>query len=246
MAMKRAMHGTACTGIWPITGNPCRNAPRPGHETCAAHNPGGDLRRMIPEHLRCTGTNKESGERCLRYHATGGKVCAMHGGNAKQVRGKAKKRTAVEKVKDLVATYGLPIDIAPEQAILDEVHRTAGHVAWLEQQVHALTEGELVWGITRVKEGGEDYGTTEEAVPHALLKLYNEERDRLVRVCTAALKAGIEERRVKLAEQQGALVANVIRAILNDLNLTPAQSALVSEIVPKHLRALAATTAATN
>lgn len=241
MAMKRAMHGIACTGVWPITGNPCRNAPRPGHDTCAAHNPDGDLRRVIPDQQRCTGTNKESGERCLRYHAPGGKVCAMHGGNAKQVRSKAGERTAAEKVKNLVATYGLPVEITPEQAILDEVHRTAGHVAWLQQQVHALTEGELVWGITRVKEGGEDRGTTEEAVPHALLKLYHEERDRLVRVCAAALKAGIEERRVKLAERDGALVAEAIRAILADLKLDAAQRALVSTIVPQHLRALALT-----
>lgn len=241
--LRRAKPGeTPCTAVWPITSNPCRNAPQSGRDTCDAHAPEGDLRAPAPpEEQRCTATNRESGERCRRYHRSGGNVCALHGGNARQVRNKADKRTAVEKVKALVTTYGLPVDIAPEQAILDEVHRTAGHVAWLEQQVHALTEGELAWGITRVKEGGDDRGTTEEAVPHALLRLYNEERDRLVRVCTAALKAGIEERRVKLAERDGALVAEVIRGILGDLKLTAEQRALVSIVVPQHLRALALT-----
>jgi hypothetical protein len=229
-----------CVGVWPITGSTCKNPAEDGYGTCAAHDPDGDRRPPPPaDEQRCTATNKESGERCRRKHITGGKVCRSHGGNAKQNRAAAGQRTADKKARALVATYGLPIDIAPDQAILDEVHRTAGHVAWLERQVHALTEGELVWGITRVKEGGEDRGTTEEAVPNALLRLYNEERDRLVRVCTAALKAGIEERRVKLAERDGALIAEVIRAILDDLKLTSKQWALVSTVVPQHLRALA-------
>lgn len=233
---------TRCTGIWPITGNPCRNAPRDGHDTCEAHDPAGDQRRPPPpDGRRCVGTNKESGEPCRFPLPETARVCRHHGGaNQKSKDGRA-KRTAEQKARAMVTTYGLPVEIAPEQAILDEVHRTAGHVAWLEHQVHALTEGELVWGITRVKEGGEDRGTTEEAAPHALLKLYNEERDRLVRVCTAALKAGIEERRVKLAERDGALVAEVIRSILHDLKLTSQQWALVSTIVPQHLRALALT-----
>jgi hypothetical protein len=151
---------------------------------------------------------------------------------------KAKDVKAEAKVRELADTYGLPVETTPEQAILDEVHRTAGHVAWLEQQVHALTRGELVWGITKVKEGGDDAGVTEEAVPHALLRLYQEERKHLVTVCAAALRAGIEERRVKLAEQQGALVAQVIRAVLADLELTPQQQARVPVVVPARLREL--------
>ncbi|MFJ4261906.1 hypothetical protein ACIPYU_05615 [Paenarthrobacter nicotinovorans] len=54
-----------------------------------------------------------------------------------------------------------------------------------------------------------------------------------------ALKAGIEERKVKLAESQVAFVADAIRRILAALNLSPAQQALVPEIVPQQLRLLA-------
>lgn len=230
-------------------GSACRKNRRDGHDTCWTHR----ADRELPDEQRCTAkitggqTRKDqAGRRCRKPRVPGLPVCETHGGNSPRAREAAKQRLETEKARKLVATYGLPVEISPQDAILAEVHRTAGHVAWLEQQVHALTEGELVWGITRVKEGGDDRGTTEEAVPHALLKLYNEERDRLVRVCAAALKAGVEERRVKLAEQQGALVADVIRSILADLKLTPTQSALVSEVVPRHLRALAATTAATN
>lgn len=180
----------------------------------------------------CNG-NRKDGSPCEGPAVTGSDKCRMHLGR------KAEDVIAEAKVRELADTYGLPVETTPEQAILDEVQRTAGHVAWLEQQVHALTRGELVWGITKVKEGGDDAGVTEEAVPHALLRLYQEERKHLVTVCAAALRAGIEERRVKLAEQQGALVAQVIRAILGDLKLTSEQRDMVPEVVPRHLRALA-------
>lgn len=72
------------------------------------------------------------------------------------------------------------------------------------------------------------------------MQLFNEERDRLVKVCGAALRAGIEERRVKLAEQQGILVAVVIRRILTRLKLNEAQLGLVATVVPEELRALTA------
>lgn len=96
-----------------------------------------------------------------------------------------------------------------------------------------------MWGTTRRKVGGDDWGVTQEAGPSVWLTLYMRERDHLVKVCTQAIKAGIEERRVRLAEQQGALVAGVIRLILGDLHLTPEQLALVPVIVPQRLRELA-------
>lgn len=242
MPRRPSFGDTLCNGIWPISGKPCKCAARKGMETCPAHDPAGDQRiPPPPDEIRCTAANKESGERCRNGHGPGGKVCGMHGGKARQVVAKAAKRTAAEKVKKMAATYGLPVEITPERAILAEVHRTAGHVAWLEHQVHALTEGELVWGITRVKEGGEDRGTTEEAVPHALLKLYQVERSHLAKVCADAIRVGIEARQVKLAEDQGAMVAQAIRAILDDLKLTAAQRAMVATVVPQHLRALALT-----
>ena len=69
--------------------------------------------------------------------------------------------------------------------------------------------------------------------------LYERERKHLVAVAAAALKAGVEERRVRLAEQQGNLVADVIRRILDALDLSPAQRERVPEVVPAQLRLLA-------
>jgi hypothetical protein len=229
-----------CTGVWPITGNACKNAAEPGYDTCLAHDLPGDKRwPPPPDEQRCTSTNKESGERCRNGHGPGGKVCGKHGGNAKQNREAADRRVAEQKARKLVATYGLPLEITPERAILDEVHRTAGHVAWLEQQIHALNLDDVIWGVTREKNGGEDRGTTWEAVPHAFIKLYQTERAHLAKVSADAIRVGIEERHVKLAEQQGSMVAQAIKDILADLHLTAEQRALVSTIVPQRLRELA-------
>lgn len=142
--------------------------------------------------------------------------------------------------KAAVHTYGLPREVAPDVALLEEVHRTAGHVAWLHDRVREFEDqNDLVWGKTKRKTGGEDWGETEEAAPNIWLKLYQQERTHLVRVCSEAIRAGIEERRVKLAESQGALLVQVIRAILGDLDLTAEQQAKVSDVVPRHLRAVA-------
>lgn len=100
----------------------------------------------------------------------------------------------------------------------------------------------LVWGQTeyRDKTGGEDAGQTvvEQAGINIWYQLYMKEREHLTKVSALALRAGIEERKIKLAESQGELVAAVLQRILNALNLTPEQWATVPVIVPRELRAL--------
>lgn len=101
----------------------------------------------------------------------------------------------------------------------------------------------LVWGQTeyRDKTGGEDAGQTvvEQAGINIWYQLYMKEREHLAKVSSLALKAGIEERKIKLAESQGELVAAVLKRILNALDLSPAQWEQVPVIVPRELRALA-------
>lgn len=177
----------------------------------------------------------------------GGTRCRKHGGSSPQARRAAEKRIAEEKAQDIMAsavrTLGLPKDIDPGKALLDEIHWTAGHVAWLREKVQELEDEQLVWGKTQHEDGIGPQGavdvTTEKAGPSVWYELYMKERDHLAKVCALALRAGIEERKVKLAESQGALVAEAIRAILGALNLTPEQQALVPQIVPQQLRLLA-------
>ncbi|WP_415648552.1 hypothetical protein [Stackebrandtia soli] len=126
----------------------------------------------------------------------------------------AQKSIASEAVK----VFGLDLEVDPRDALLAEVHRTAGAIDWLREQIQVLDPTEV---------------TDSPWIP-----LYRQERKHLIDVCRAAISAGIEERRVRLAEQQGTLLADVIRGILGDLDLTPDQAARVSEVVPQRLRAL--------
>lgn len=214
--------------------------------------------RQIPEGFeefrsdgrrRCWGRSKNTGSQCNANAMTGQNVCRFHGGAAPHSRKAAEKRVAEERVRRFVETYGRKIETTATEALLDEVQWTAGHVTWLRERVQEIEseavvaaadrEHPLVWGVTKEKSGGEDRGTTEEAAPNVWLKLYQQERSHLVKVCEVAIRAGIEERRVRLAEAQGALIAQAIRAILGELQLTPDQQARVPDIVPRHLRALA-------
>ena len=166
--------------------------------------------------------------------------CKLHGGSTWSVSKGSHLRLVEREMRQKMQTYGAPLDISPADALLSEVHRTAGHVKWLGDCIAELEPDALTWGTTQIKTGGHDGGTTEAAEPHVLLRLYQQERAHLVKVSAEAIRCGIEERRVKLAESQGALVAGVIRAILGDLHLTAEQQAMVSDVVPRRLRELAA------
>jgi hypothetical protein len=146
-----------------------------------------------------------------------------------------------QQARELVKTYGLPIDISPTEALLEEVRWTAGHVAWLRQRVQETEQQQLTVGVAeqRIDPGG---GKTVKikTAPNVWLDLYAAERRHLVDVCAAALRAGIEERQIRLAERHGQLMEVFIRGVLADLLLTPAQEALVPTVVPRRLRELIA------
>ena len=195
------------------------------------------------EGRQCTATSKQSGERCRRAPIKGGTVCKIHGGGSGKVQAAADRRLAEVEMQDAVKTLGLPVDIDPAKALLDEIAYTYGHVQWLRAKVQELGSDELVWGKVQTDAGIGPQGpvdtTTEKSGPNVWYQMYLTEREHLVKVTSAALRAGIEERRVKLAEQQGDLVAAVVNRILAALNLTPEQAAMVPIIVPREFRALA-------
>ncbi|CAH0255550.1 hypothetical protein SRABI83_03234 [Arthrobacter sp. Bi83] len=190
---------------------------------------------------------KRAGQLCQLTPPAGATRCRFHGGASPQAKAAADRRVAEHEARETmtkaVRTLGLPIDVDPGKALLDEIHWTAGHVAWLRDKVQELEDEELVWGKTQHDDGVGPQGivdvTTEKAAPSVWYELYMKEREHLAKVCALALRAGIEERKVKLAESQGLLVADVIRRILGALGLTPEQQQLVPEIVPRELRALA-------
>jgi hypothetical protein len=109
--------------------------------------------------------------------------------------------------------------VDPHTALLEELHRTAGAGAWL---------GAVVADLKQSQVGGES----------VWVKLWAEERDRLVKVAKACVDVGIEERRVRLAEQAGAQLAGVVRAVLDRLALSEEQRVLALSVVPEEFRRL--------
>jgi len=224
------------------------------HPKCVAHN-----NRALP-----CGRPAMRGQKVCATH--GGRATDAKRKAAKVIAQQEADAAKIRACKTLGVRFD-GLNISPTEALLEEVTWTYVHVQWLRSKVQELEDrasqdtvitgdedGEpvtierpgghaLIWGQVEFKSktGGDDWGktTVDRAGPNAWYELYSRERDRLIKVCSEAIRAGIEERRVQLAEQQGALVAEAIRRILDDLNLTPEQTARVGDIVPRHLRAIA-------
>lgn len=187
----------------------------------------------------CTARTK-NGRQCRNPAIPGGNVCRIHGGNAPQVRAKAQARLAEQQAQQQARLLGARQDIHPAEALLELVQRTASEVAYWRERVTQLDPQLLTWGITeqttKTSPDGTETTSKHAAQAHIAYRLYIDAANRLANYSTAALKAGIDERRIQLAEQQGSLVENAIRQILNALNLTPTQQALIPTVVPAALR----------
>lgn len=163
---------------------------------------------------QCIATSRRSGERCKRPALVGATVCSKHGGSAPQVKAAAARRVEAMKASAALARIGQRVDADPQAHLLDVIAYQAGLVAYWRERVESLDEDSLTWGTTKVKIGGDDGGETREAKPHVAYVLLDEAQGKLVRYCSEALKAGIAERQVRLAEQQGALMSGLLRAVL--------------------------------
>lgn len=191
---------------------------------------------------QCTATSKQSGQQCKRAAAPNQKVCVIHGARARQNVAAAERRRKEEAARADAARFAARTDIHPAEALLELVHYQAGIVTYWRSRVEDVDAKDLEWGTTQHREGSGPEGPidveTKEAVPHIAYRLLVEAQDKLAAYAAAALKAGVDERRVRIAETQGAAVAGAIRAILDQLHLTPEQAELVPTVVPAQLRLL--------
>lgn len=163
--------------------------------------------------LQCTATSKQTGEQCKRPKQHGTEVCRFHGAG-----GPNSERGLRRKYQRQAQTYGEPVDIDPHNALLEEVRRTAGHVEWLGMVVSDLEQEQLTRGHTKtiqMPDGGRRVEA--ETAINVWIKLYQQERDRLVRVSKQAIDANIEEKLVKIEEHKAQTLASVVRNIVEDL-----------------------------
>ena len=194
--------------------------------------------------MRCS-AKRRNGEGCGAWAVKGATVCRMHGGSSPQARAAAARRVQEEKAAKAAQRLAQPIETDPSQALLDLVSSAAGEVAYWRNRVDEIQdrdEKRLTSGLTKITEGKDRGGVTTlrtvETIAAIEYRMWTAAQDRLAQYATAALRAGVEERRVRLAEDQGALVAQVIRRILDRLDLSEWQAEMVGSVVPEELRAL--------
>lgn len=196
-------------------------------------------------HEKCTGHSSRTGKPCKQNPIDGLTVCKFHGGGTKAARAAGARRVTEAAATAEAARFATRRDIHPADALLELVQWTAGEVDYWRTKVDQLGDDELAGMLTTKTEVGQDKGqptalTTKEAAEHIYLRMLAKASDRLATYAAAALRAGVDERRIRLAEAQGNAVAMVIRRILDALDLTDTQAELVPTIVPRELRALAA------
>ncbi len=189
-----------------------------------------ERRRLEPREQKykiCGADSRRLGRKCERPAGWGTDhvgygPCKLHGGTLKGVRAQAHKTMIMEEMQ---GTFGanMPVDIHPTDALLELVKMTAGYVRWLNKEVGDLAS------VTQYNKqtGGKD--------TDALVRMLGEYTDRLARFSKMALDAGVEERMVRLAEQQGDLIAIVIVDLLDSLNLTVPQREVAPQLVREAL-----------
>lgn len=133
--------------------------------------------------------------------------CKLHGGKTPNHN----KSAQVAIAKAEAAKYGTPIEMGPAESLLAELARTHGWISFFESQVGDLKVNQLAWGQTRRKIGGEDNGSTYEAKASIWFQLLQEQRKHLIAVVDSCTRSGVAEHMMRLAEDQGRMVAGVIQ-----------------------------------
>ena len=165
--------------------------------------------------------------------------CRRHGGASPQ----AQVAGVVELAKREAAVMGQPLDISPGDALLQCIQIAAGEVQFASEQIARLEAGEAVGPVVTTSRGSSKdrgkFAEIHEGAPalHIWIRVRQQAMDRLVNYSSVAIKAGLEERRVKIAEQTGQLIASAVRGILEELGV--ADRPETPGVVRRHLTLVA-------
>lgn len=170
-------------------------------------------------------------------------LCVYHAGQTpagKKSAATIAAKEAVEDVRKQMVVYGEKVDISPEQALLEEVQRCVGVVRWIEAKIGNWSDVAVdpeTGMLPLMRDVYARNNTVITDTEHAAwLKVYQFERQHLARTAKMCIDAGISERIVKLAEQQGDLIFRVLRECLSRLGL--ADNPQLPLLVPVVIREL--------
>lgn len=195
------------------------------------------------KHCGAQRANQPPGTLCTRNKGWGTSHpgvghCKRHGGSTPSQTKAAEREIAEQAVVKLMLVDPSDMqDIDARDVLAEELWRSRAAVIVLGQLVNdlGLDEGGL-YARTYHVSGLE----TGEAKPHVLWVMLMEERKHLRSVAVEAAKAGVEARRIELAEAQANAVAMLLRAVFADpeLALDQARQHVAAQVAARHLRAL--------
>jgi hypothetical protein len=190
----------------------------------------------------CGAKNKQGNGTCSKTAGWGTNHpgtghCRLHAGNTPGGNASA--------AKEEMQIMGIAIEMDPFDALLSCVSIAAGEVAYCTRRIEQLRPDEVV--ITHWEEqsyqNDDGEGVTNTKVSNAAeLNLWIRTRQRsvdsLARYSKMAIDAGVDERRVALAEKWGDQIASLLKGVLDDLELTQRQKKEAPEIVRRHMAIL--------
>jgi len=138
-------------------------------------------------------------------------------------------RMIKDKAEKACKMLNLDVDyshVAPETALLEEVRRSYGIVAWFDRQIEDFGWKDLV------------DQTDDVPVVAAWYRIYHEERAHLARVSKMAVDAGVAVKTLALMEVQAAQLARAIQQVLDGLHLNPEQVAAAPTLLRQALTAI--------
>ena len=206
-----------------------------GHASCSAHK---------------TGTNPL--EPCTKAPKAGLRVCRSHGGAGAHVAAAAQQRLALMGAQGEIGELMRECDI-PEQHPVDgllEVVRVSGSMMrLLTIKVGELAEEPSISEVLVESKGGElstrrvadedafwGLNSQGEMTPHTYVQLLKIWTERYERACKTALDAGIEERRIRLAEDTTETFFAALSKAVVTAELDPAARAALNTALANELR----------
>lgn len=176
--------------------------------------------------MRLCGAKKRNGQTCRAFAGQGTNHpgvgrCKFHLGNAKNHQIHAAKLEAQEIAAEYISQFGESHEVDPATALLGVLHLSAGHLNWIRTELANLHDKDSLKG-------------------QALMRLWDEERDRIARISKMALDVGVAAKQVELAQRYGEALANLLQAVFHDplLGLTAAQRKRLPDILRTHLTAM--------
>lgn len=196
---------------------------------------GGPKSRQAPRCARCAGAGhtseqrdnlstplcgakKRDGSKCRAFAGQGTDhpgigTCRWHGG----ATAAHKKHAVALDARQRMARFGTPIEnISAPEALMGLLRASAGHVAFLLEEVTAL-----------------DALASHEA--QVIVDLYDRERDRLVRVSEACVRAGVAEHVISMEQGQAAMTVRAVRDAAGDVGLNRTQLQALGVALRKRL-----------